>query len=106
MKSILDRSFRYTNSVETDLRKTFARIRKEQRAQQQSRAFADAEALVVAQDGEAVVDHMPAFHAHQRGDLVIGGRLSHIRGGRRERCRSGSGLPPPRCDRRCGTSRR
>ena len=45
VKSILDRSFRYTSSVETDLRKTFARIRREQRAQQQSRAQADAEAL-------------------------------------------------------------
>jgi hypothetical protein len=33
MKSILDRSFRYTNSVDTDLRKTFARIRREQRRQ-------------------------------------------------------------------------
>ncbi len=31
MKSILDRSFRYTPSVETDLRKTFARIRRRQR---------------------------------------------------------------------------
>ena len=31
MKSILDRSFRYTPSVDTDLRKTFARIRREQR---------------------------------------------------------------------------
>jgi len=45
VKSILDQSFRYTSSVETDLRKTFARIRREQRAQQQSRAQADAEAL-------------------------------------------------------------
>ena len=45
MKSILDRSFRYTSSVETDLRKTFARIRREQRAQQQSRVQADAEAF-------------------------------------------------------------
>jgi hypothetical protein len=34
MKSIFDPSFRYTNSVETDLRKTFARIRREQRRQQ------------------------------------------------------------------------
>jgi hypothetical protein len=33
MKSILDRSFRYTKSVDTDLRKTFARIRREQRQQ-------------------------------------------------------------------------
>jgi hypothetical protein len=45
VKSILDRSFRYTSSVETDLRKTFARVRREQRAQQQVRAQADAEAL-------------------------------------------------------------
>jgi|KBSSwiStaDraftv2_1062776.scaffolds.fasta_scaffold500843_2 hypothetical protein len=29
MKSILDRSFRYTKSVDTDIRKTFARIRRE-----------------------------------------------------------------------------
>jgi hypothetical protein len=34
MKSILDPSFRYTQSVETDLRKTFARIRRELRKQQ------------------------------------------------------------------------
>jgi hypothetical protein len=31
MKSILDPSFRYTTSVETDLKKTFARVRREQR---------------------------------------------------------------------------
>jgi len=31
MKSILDPSFRYTSSVETDLRKTFARVRRELR---------------------------------------------------------------------------
>ncbi len=36
MKSILDPSFRYTKSVDTDLRKTFARIRREQ--QKQARA--------------------------------------------------------------------
>ena len=35
MKSILDPSFRYTKSVETDLRKTFARIRRELRKQSQ-----------------------------------------------------------------------
>jgi len=34
MKSILDPTFRYTKSVETDLRKTFARVRREQRKQQ------------------------------------------------------------------------
>jgi hypothetical protein len=33
MKSILDRSFRYTKSIETDIRKTFARVRREQRRQ-------------------------------------------------------------------------
>src|SRR5258705_463353 len=37
MKSVLDRSFRYVPSVHTDLRKTFARIRRErQRAQARS----------------------------------------------------------------------
>lgn len=40
MKSILDPSFRYTNSVETDLRKTFARVRREQLSQQQQQAMA------------------------------------------------------------------
>jgi hypothetical protein len=34
MKSILDRSFRYTKSADTDIRKTFARIRREQRREQ------------------------------------------------------------------------
>lgn len=31
MKSILDQSFRYVPSVETDIRKTFQRARKQQR---------------------------------------------------------------------------
>jgi hypothetical protein len=31
MKSILDPAFRYTKSVDTDLRKTFARVRRELR---------------------------------------------------------------------------
>ena len=43
MKSILDPSFRYTKSVDTDLRKTFAKIRREQRNQQ--RAGANGESL-------------------------------------------------------------
>ena len=42
MKSILDPEFRYTPSVETDLRKTFARIRREQRRQMETRAVAPA----------------------------------------------------------------
>jgi hypothetical protein len=33
MKSILDPTFRYTPSTHTDLRKTFARIKREARAQ-------------------------------------------------------------------------
>jgi hypothetical protein len=31
MKSILDRSFKYTPSFKTDLRKTFTKLRREQR---------------------------------------------------------------------------
>ena len=34
MKSTLDPSFRYTKSAESDLRKTFARVRRELRKQQ------------------------------------------------------------------------
>jgi hypothetical protein len=33
MKSILDPSFRYTSSANTDIRKTFARVRRELRRQ-------------------------------------------------------------------------
>jgi hypothetical protein len=38
MKSILDRSFRYVPSYETDLRKTFERIRKERETTQRPKA--------------------------------------------------------------------
>ena len=41
MKSILDPSFRYTKSVETDLRKTFAKVRRELRKQEQAQAAAN-----------------------------------------------------------------
>ena len=44
MKSILDPEFRYTPSVETDLRKTFARIRREQRRREEAEAQAREEA--------------------------------------------------------------
>lgn len=44
MKSILDPTFRYTPSASTDLRKTFARVRKEMR--RQSRLDADAKGKV------------------------------------------------------------
>jgi len=40
MKSILDPSFRYTSSVETDLRKTFARVRRELRSRPPQNATA------------------------------------------------------------------
>jgi len=42
MKSILDPTFRYTPSVETDVRKTFARIRRELLRAQDAKAVADA----------------------------------------------------------------
>ena len=38
MKSILDPSFRYTPSVQTDVRKTFARIRRELHEREQSKS--------------------------------------------------------------------
>jgi hypothetical protein len=47
MKSILDPSFRYTQSVETDLRETFARVRRDLRKQQQERSKGGAETKVL-----------------------------------------------------------
>lgn len=44
MKSILDRSFQYTPARLTDLKKTFARIRREQRAREEAEAQASAAA--------------------------------------------------------------
>jgi len=41
MKSIFDDSFRYTRSTDTDLRKTFARIRREQRQQARAQVQSD-----------------------------------------------------------------
>ena len=46
MKSILDRSFQYTPSAQTDLKKTFARIRREQRALDAANDRAAAEATL------------------------------------------------------------
>lgn len=50
MKSILDPSFRYTSSANTDLRKTFARIRRENRklAQGSSRSTQEAPSNVAS----------------------------------------------------------
>ena len=46
MRSVLDRSFQYTPSTETDLRKTFARVRRRLRDEQKARVLAEAEANV------------------------------------------------------------
>ena len=44
MKSILDRSFQYTSSAHTDLKKTFAKVRRELRANEAANDRAAAEA--------------------------------------------------------------
>jgi hypothetical protein len=44
MKSIFDRSFRYTSSAETDVRKTFARARRRIKEEEELRALSEAEA--------------------------------------------------------------
>lgn len=49
MKSILDRSFKYRSSVETNLRATFARLRRQQRKQAQSVPARNAPAVKVVQ---------------------------------------------------------
>jgi len=49
------------------------------------RQVADAEPGVVAQDRQAVVDHVPAFHPHQRHELPRLHAGAHVRRGRRER---------------------
>ncbi|HTI47363.1 MAG TPA: hypothetical protein VMB76_12455 [Casimicrobiaceae bacterium] len=46
MKSILDPAFRYTSSANTDIRKTFARVRREMRRQSQSNVRQDADNAV------------------------------------------------------------
>jgi hypothetical protein len=47
MKSILDPTFRYTSSANTDVRKTFARIRREQKKRERADATAAAPANVL-----------------------------------------------------------
>ena len=46
MKSILDPSFRYTASFNTDLQKTFARIRRDRRKEAEAAAGAAGAAVV------------------------------------------------------------
>jgi hypothetical protein len=50
MKSILDPTFHYTNSANTDLRKTFARIRREQKQRERARAAANAPSNVLVME--------------------------------------------------------
>ena len=45
MKSILDRTFRYTPSFNTDLKKTFARVQRERRVELEKSGQADARVL-------------------------------------------------------------
>ncbi|HEY1327451.1 MAG TPA: hypothetical protein VGI14_10965 [Casimicrobiaceae bacterium] len=46
MKSILDPAFRYTSSANTDIRKTFARVRREMRRQAQTNERQDVDSAV------------------------------------------------------------
>lgn len=48
MKHILDKSFHYRPSHETDIRKTFERVRREMRQQQQARELADKKVVPLA----------------------------------------------------------
>jgi hypothetical protein len=57
MKSILDPTFRYTSSANTDLRKTFARIRRETRRQ--------AQVTTVRDEGDAVKKVTPIFRGQR-----------------------------------------
>ncbi len=52
MKSILDSAFRYTPSAQTDLRKTFARLRREQRQTDLMRVKSIAANVTVLQQKE------------------------------------------------------
>ena len=52
MKSVLDPSFRYTKSIDTDLRKTFARIRREQTQQRREPATATPRSVLAFRRGQ------------------------------------------------------
>jgi len=56
MKSILDPSFRYTSSVNTDLAKTFARVRRELKQVARAPAF----------EADASANNVAAFAQHVR----------------------------------------
>jgi hypothetical protein len=63
MKSILDPSFRYTPSVRTDIRKTFARIRRELGARERTEA---------AVEGDAKTNVLPIRQQQQRSPAAAG----------------------------------
>lgn len=46
MKSIWDKSFKYTPAVQTDIRKTFAKVRREMREKEAARQQAEAEVMM------------------------------------------------------------
>ena len=52
MKNILDKSFHYRPSHETDIRKTFERVRREMRQQQQARERAEKKVVPIAVIGK------------------------------------------------------
>ena len=53
MKSVLDPSFRYTKSIDTNLRKTFARIRREQTKQRREPSTATPTSVLPFRRGES-----------------------------------------------------
>lgn len=61
MTSIFDRSFRYTSSAETDVRKTFARVRGKMRGEEE--ICASTEALAKVSPGQA---ETPRGHVRDR----------------------------------------
>ena len=73
MKSILDPSFRYTKSVDTDLRKTFARIQRELRKQQKQHVGgsrrADAKGHPLSFVDAALQQHAPKAAVASRRSL-------------------------------------
>lgn len=52
VKRILDKSFQYRPSHETDIRKTFERVRREMRQQQQAREQAEKKVVPIAVIGK------------------------------------------------------
>ena len=54
MKSVFDRSFHYTPAVQTDIRKTFARVRREIRETEKVRERSEAETMAKVSPIKAV----------------------------------------------------